>query len=102
MAGNIQHNARLSSRLRPEPARRLGGPLRPAPLLAGSPCAPCPSARTADPRTANRESFYCGVITTKQILLLLDPAALLIVSRPSVTVTVDVPSIQRVALVGVP
>jgi hypothetical protein len=38
----------------------------------------------------------------KLTLLLLAPLPLLIVRRPSVTVTVAVPSIQRVAEVGVP
>ena len=47
------------------------------------------------------ERYGC-VISTKQILLLLAPAPLRIVRRPSVTVTVDVPSIQRVVVVGVP
>ena len=45
---------------------------------------------------------HCGVISRKQILLLLAPAPLRIVSRPSLTATVDVPSIQRVDVVGVP
>ena len=38
----------------------------------------------------------------KQILLFTAPVPLLIVRRPSVTVTVRVPENQRVALVGVP
>ena len=42
------------------------------------------------------------VISTKQILLLLAPAALRIVSRPSVTATVELPSIHRVDDEGVP
>jgi hypothetical protein len=41
-------------------------------------------------------------MSTKQILLLLAPLPLRIVSLPSVTVTVDVPSIHRVVVVGVP
>jgi len=45
---------------------------------------------------------YCGVISTKHSLLLLAPEALVSVRRPSVTVTVVVPSIQRVAEDGVP
>jgi hypothetical protein len=48
-----------------------------------------------DPKGVARMEFL------KLILLLLAPAALLIVSRPSVTGTVTVPSNQRVALVGV-
>ena len=42
------------------------------------------------------------MISTKQILFAVAPAPLLIVSRPSVTVTVDVPSTQRDALFDVP
>ncbi len=41
-------------------------------------------------------------MSTKQSLLLDEPVAFVIVNRPSVTVTVAVPSIQRVAEVGVP
>ena len=44
----------------------------------------------------------CRLSSTKHILLLLAPAPLRIVSRPSVTVTVAVPSIHRVPVVGVP
>src|SRR5687768_17087763 len=38
----------------------------------------------------------------KQILLLLAPAPLLIVNRPSATFTVTLPSNQRTVLLGVP
>ena len=43
-----------------------------------------------------------GVISMKLILLFLAPVAVLTVSRPSLTVTVRVPWIQRLAVVGVP
>ena len=45
---------------------------------------------------------YCRVISTKQILFAVAPGALRIVSRPSETVTVAVPSTHRDALVDVP
>src|SRR5436189_156129 len=43
-----------------------------------------------------------GVISTKSSLLLVAPVALVIVSLPSATVTVLVPSKKRCPLVGVP
>jgi hypothetical protein len=43
-----------------------------------------------------------ALISTKLILLLLAPAALLIVRRPSLAVTVTEASIQRVEADGVP
>src|SRR5438477_12345422 len=43
-----------------------------------------------------------GLISMNEILLLLEPVALEMVSRPSATVTVLVPSTQRLEVVGVP
>jgi hypothetical protein len=45
---------------------------------------------------------YCGVISMKHTLLLLDPDALVSVRRPSATVIVAVPSIHLALVVGVP
>jgi len=59
-------------------------------------------AKSRADSTLDRMPRQGGVISRKQILLLPAPAPLRIVSLPSLTATVAVPSIQRVDVDGVP
>src|SRR5205814_5825748 len=68
--------------------------------LVLNPCASSPLGRAGDTATVEPVEPV-GVISTKSILLFRRPAPLVIVSRPSVTVTWMVLAAQRWLLVGV-
>src|SRR3954454_18232208 len=61
-----------------------------------------PAAGPWCPTFDSAPSRHLGVISTKQTLFAVAPAALRIVRRPSETVAVDVPSTHRDVLVEVP
>src|SRR6266699_2662381 len=56
-AGSLIRHLQLDGALPRTPARRSRGPLRPAPLLAGAPCAPKPLMRLAASKRVKSSRF---------------------------------------------
>src|SRR5262249_42874664 len=78
---------------------RVGGVGRELPV---APLAVRPQLQHRQPRSLQPGEAPARVISMKQILLFAAPGPFVTVRRPSVTVTVRVPSNQRVAPVGFP